>query len=235
MSKRHRIPREAQEDIWIQAYNEQEPDIWKIAEDEKFKQCLDRQSFNGKFYDPKKVISNYGRVWSLNVCRFIKQDRSISGYYRVPVSALGKTINPRNHLMIHQTVANYFCDKKAVEIYGEANVKAHHKYSHKKTHLFYKPEKGKYNKYWINYWGYIHWTVEDEHDRITRQQKAIPDPTKYPDRDPFVGMWTETKGLGSLSDLTDQEMNELENELKARGLTIDDIKIVNSKLHGHSV
>lgn len=219
-------------------FREQQSRFWKIAKDEEFRHCIDKESFHGEFYDPEKVISNYGRIWSLNTEDFIHsyQKEKPDGYFVIDVSAAGKRHNispksgkPRAKMFIHRAVANYFCDKTAVSIYGEDNVEAHHSYSHKKTLPFYKPERNKHNKYWINYWEYLHWTDKDQHSEITQDQKTIPD--KYP----FIKMWTETNGLGSLEDLPEKQLKELEAICKEKGISLDSVRMIEKKHVNHGI
>ena len=229
---------------WKKQFEEQKPKMWKVAKDEEFKHCIDKDSFNGKFYDPEKVISNYGRVWLLYSKRFKKNyDKSKDGYYRVDVSAKGKNIqksgkrtNPDNHMLIHRMVANYFCDKTAVEIYGEKNVEAHHKYSHSFTLPFYESQRGRYKKYWINYYKFIVWTQVDDHEDINKLQKRISSQLehvkdKLESNPPYPPMWIDTKGLSSKEELSPEELVEVVELAKQVGVSEDEIRIVDKKHH----
>lgn len=225
-------------------FEEQKAKFWKVAKDEEFKHCTDKDAFSGEFYDPEKVLSNYGRVWSLVSEKFIKtcKRQLPDGYYVTDVSASGqihninpRTKKPRTKMSIHRAVAYYFCDKKAVEIYGEKNVEAHHKASYTATLPFYDSQKGRYKKYWINNWKNLEWTVKDEHNRITQKQKTMMNQLRTVKEPPFPEMWTETKGLGTLDSLSPNEREELEAILKEKGMSINDIRVVNSELHNHGV
>lgn len=101
------------------------------------------------------------------------------GYYRVDVTSAGKRHNPSETMFVHRMVANYFCNKDAVKLYGEENVEAHHAKAFKRTIEIYEnqPEEGK--KFYINYWKYLEWTEKTEHDKIDNlQYRAIPKGTE---------------------------------------------------------
>lgn len=168
-------------DYWEHEFARQKSELWKIAEDEEFKHCMDKDSFRGIYYDPVKVISNYGRVWTLTTHSFMKPYRNrLRGYHRVDVTVAGKRHNPNKTMFVHGMVANYFCNKDAVKLYGEENVEAHHTKAFDRTIKIYErqPEDGK--KFYINCWKYLEWTEKKtEHKKITKLQYGnVPDETE---------------------------------------------------------
>lgn len=114
--------------FWTQEFTRQEEAIKALMlPGEKFVQCLDNESFNGKYYHPMWVATSFGRVYSLASKKFLaikpkavgarKKNGEYSGtsYYYIG----GK-------ISAHRLTANYFCDKRAIKKYGEAAVVVHH-------------------------------------------------------------------------------------------------------------
>ncbi len=91
-----------------------------LLEGEKIKQMTDKESFEGRYYYPAYAVTDKGRVWSIINHKWLApqavgNDRS---YWAVDLGTMVK---------VHVLVANYFCDKHAAELFGEANVQVHHK------------------------------------------------------------------------------------------------------------
>lgn len=91
-----------------------------LLEGEKIKQMTDKESFDGRYYYPAYAVTDKGRVWSIINSKWlipqaVGNDRS---YWAVDLGTMVK---------VHLLVANYFCDKHAVEVFGETNIQVHHK------------------------------------------------------------------------------------------------------------
>lgn len=113
---------------WKQEFTRQQGTIKALMlPGEKFVQCLDNKSFNGKYYHPMWVATSFGRVYSLASKKFLsikpkavgvrKKNGEYSGtsYYYIG----GK-------ICAHRLTANYFCDKRIIEKYGEDTIVVHH-------------------------------------------------------------------------------------------------------------
>lgn len=91
-----------------------------LLKGEKIKQMTDKESFKGNYYYPAYAVTDKGRVWSIINSKWlipqaVGNDRS---YWAVDLGTMVK---------VHLLVANYFCNKNAVELFGETNVQVHHK------------------------------------------------------------------------------------------------------------
>ena len=105
-------------------FNEQEERIREnMAEREEYAHCIDREYFGGSCYDPAKVVTSNGRVWSLRENDFIDETANTNdhGYRRVSVSGSASDINKMTYMSIHKLVANYFCDKRIIKIMEKVN------------------------------------------------------------------------------------------------------------------
>lgn len=109
---------------YISKFNEQESHIRKLLyEGEKIVHCTDDISFNGRFYKPNWVATSMGRVYSLfkrdwMIIKPWKNSKNKTPYYILS-----------NGMLAHALTANYFCNKKIIELYGEDAVEVHHKKS----------------------------------------------------------------------------------------------------------
>lgn len=114
---------------WMQKYKEQEERIKALLlEDEMAVQCLDEKSFCGKYYNPIWVATSKGRVYSLYTKNFLHIKPKEVGYRTKEGKYCGMPYYYIGGKMIaHGLTANYFCDKKVIEKYGEENVQVHHK------------------------------------------------------------------------------------------------------------
>ena len=108
---------------YIKKFSEQLPKI-ELLPDEVLIQCLDKESFNGKYYIPYWAISNKGRCWSIWKCGWL--NLSLWGnknrYWGLTYLRNGKM----THIKVSWLVANYFCDKTPIDLYGEDGVDVHH-------------------------------------------------------------------------------------------------------------
>lgn len=132
---------------WMDRFEDQRARIQAaLFDEEKMKQMLDEESFNGRFYNPMWVITSEARVWSLaknhNHGGFLLPKRSRQGRrnqdgeYPATRRWYEKNIWPEVvekfgtasmvQLYYHQMVANYFCDRTALDIFGESHCVAHH-------------------------------------------------------------------------------------------------------------
>lgn len=104
-------------------FNEQEQRIREKADGASYAHCIDRESFGGSCYDPTKVVTSNGRVWSLRSGDFLDEEAltNIHGYYRVAVSASASDYNHSQYMTIHKLVANYFCDKSLFDVMRKVN------------------------------------------------------------------------------------------------------------------
>lgn len=136
------------ESDWIAEFRRQERKIREAFPGEQFKQCLDKDSFNMRYYNPMWVVTDHGNVWSLWKERPLKayaeqqgvknkdgEYPSVKYYYRNSCrEAILKNGNQGMlRIFSHQLVANYFCDKTVINRYGEANVEVHHIFGYDET------------------------------------------------------------------------------------------------------
>jgi len=96
---------------------------------ERIVQCLDKESFGGKYYRPRWFVTSEGRVYSGYKGRWLEPycrktgvknkegKRTESRYYLTSV---------RGNVLVHLLVLNYFGDKTPVKLFGEKNVEGHH-------------------------------------------------------------------------------------------------------------
>lgn len=114
---------------------------------ESFCHCLDKESFSMRFYNPVWIVTSEARIYSLKCMKWLDpyQDKNGSGRKKSSGERIQKPYYLRNsnteamaknqvksaiRVQIHQLVANYFCDKAIVEIYGEDKCEVHHKKSY---------------------------------------------------------------------------------------------------------
>lgn len=119
---------------YIDMFKEQRADIEKeLYSGEKIKQCLDKESFGGKYYNPVWVVTDKGRIYSLAHKKWLKPSLVNVGKKRKDGSYPEKRYKVSNSagkvLYVHGLIANYFCDKTAVRKYGEKMVEVHHKHA----------------------------------------------------------------------------------------------------------
>lgn len=92
-----------------------------LLKGEKIEQMTDQKSFKGRYYYPAYAVTNKGRVWSIINHKWLAPQAVGTDRSYWAVDLLGTMVK------VHLLVANYFCDKYAVEVFGEANVQVHHK------------------------------------------------------------------------------------------------------------
>lgn len=102
-----------------------------LLQGEQIAHCIDSKSFGGKFYYPEFVVTNKGRVWSLNRSQWLSPQISAD----INKNKSYWSIDPKDEnrvtqtVYVHSLVCNYFrneSDKIAIEFFGEDNVQAHH-------------------------------------------------------------------------------------------------------------
>ena len=108
---------------------------------EEYKHCLDWDSWGGRYYCPCWVVTSEGRVWSLWFERFNTPyfersgNRNANGeyfqgkyYYQNGTEQILERFGIKRpaRCYVHCLVANYFCDKTAIELFGEEHCKVHH-------------------------------------------------------------------------------------------------------------
>lgn len=133
---------------WIAEFRRQERKIREAFPGEQFKQCLDKDSFNMRYYNPMWVVTDHGNIWSLWSERPLKVYRNKVGKknkvgeysvfkycYRNNWYESVQKNGAKDMLIIapHRLVANYFCDKTVIDLYGEANVEVHHIFGYDET------------------------------------------------------------------------------------------------------
>lgn len=150
-----------EEQKWVDFYNAEVKELLesqKKYDDEEFVQCLDYDSFNGTMYKPYWIISNHARCFSMAKVKmdFIEADQNSSdGRYSYK--------NGSKNVKVHKLVANYFCDKAAVEKHGEEHVDVDH------TPQFDRNKSNEEN----NYYKHLSWIYSKTHDElVTRLERG---------------------------------------------------------------
>lgn len=79
---------------------------------ESFIWCIDTDSYEGRYYFPVYVVSDFGRIWSLEEEDFISQTVKEDEYRQVVLAKAGDAykINPSRTAYVHRLIAHYFCD-----------------------------------------------------------------------------------------------------------------------------
>ena len=108
---------------------------------EEYRHCLDWDSWGGRYYCPCWVVTSEGRVWSLWDERFNAPHFERSGtrkangeysqgkyYYQNSNEQVLERIGKKRpaRCYVHCLVANYFCDKTPIQLFGEEHCKVHH-------------------------------------------------------------------------------------------------------------
>lgn len=132
------------EEQYITKYNDRRAEIEaQLHEGERIVQCLDKKSFNARYYNPCWLVTSEARIFSLyDMCwREPYQDKAGCGYrdaegiysqkpyYLYNTNKYAKEcagVDFDLKVYIHRIVANYFCDKNAIEQYGEHDCEVHH-------------------------------------------------------------------------------------------------------------
>lgn len=114
----------------VRKFNQLNTQKMELLPGEQIAHCIDSKSFGGSLYYPEYVVTNKGRVWTLNQNKWltpqISKDIDINNAYW--------SLNPKEKgitktVYIHCLVCNYFrneSDEIAIEFFGEKNVQAHH-------------------------------------------------------------------------------------------------------------
>lgn len=132
------------EQEYMEKYEENQKKILEqLQADEQIKHCLDKTSFNARFYNPCWLVTSEARIFSLHTMDWLDpyQDKDGCGCKNAAGEYLQKPYFLRSsneyammccnvksglRIYIHQLVANYFCDKTVVKEYGEENCEVHH-------------------------------------------------------------------------------------------------------------
>lgn len=132
------------EEQYITKYDNRRAEIEaQLHEGERIVHCLDKESFNARYYNPCWLVTSEARIFSLyDMCwREPYQDeagcghRDAEGNYSQRPYYLYNTnnyamecagIDSNLKIYIHRLIANYFCDKKVIEQHGEDNCEVHH-------------------------------------------------------------------------------------------------------------
>lgn len=85
-----------------------------LEPNEKIAHCTDSDSFKGAFYRPEWIATSHARVWSLRYKKWLRPQMRTPNKFSYA------------NILVSRLVANYFCDKKVVEMFGEENVEVHH-------------------------------------------------------------------------------------------------------------
>lgn len=134
---------------WIDRFEDQKELIKEnLLPSEEIKQCLDTESFNGRYYNPIWVVTSEARIWSLDKCGWYGQHTTKQGrpnakgeYIQVQryhaKNAWEETVKRAGtkdqvQVYYHQIVANYFCDKTAIKLFGEDGCVPHHLFGYYK-------------------------------------------------------------------------------------------------------
>ena len=182
------------EEYWIEKFHEQESAIKEklenLAAEERasgfrgnvevssYKQCLDKESFDMRFYNPAWVVCSEGYVWSLHYKRLIgfiheegftnqqgnysQSKWKVHNSYTETRMHLGKKSG--SDIPVHQLVANYYCDKLAVRMFGEKNCVVHHILGYKY-----------FNDYrWMNRAAHLQYISIRDHELLNAIQRGIP-------------------------------------------------------------
>ena len=115
---------------YLKKYEEQKDRIEEqLVVGEEMKHCLDKKSFGGKYYNPCWVVTSKGRIYSLYKKAWMNPWLDSIGKRKKDGSYPEKRycLKGDRKVWVHLLVANYFCDKAAVELYGEKNVDVHHR------------------------------------------------------------------------------------------------------------
>lgn len=96
-----------------------------LIENEEIVHCLDKESFNGRYYFPKWAVTNMGRVYSLAVRKWCKAYLGDEGH-KNNENKYSQATYRVNKTKVHLLVANYFCDKTPIQLYGEKGIEVHH-------------------------------------------------------------------------------------------------------------
>ena len=168
---------------WITRLEEQKESIQQeLFEGETIKHCLDTESFDGAFYNPQWVITSEARVWSLarnnnhggwNTPYPNDNDRRwyMKNDWHETKDRLG--LNSEKRVFYHQAVANYFCDKKAIELFGEENCIPHHLFRYHHLLDDHIVQTRQEDCTWNNRAKHLRWVTKYDHAVLNYIQDAL--------------------------------------------------------------
>lgn len=174
IEKMENMDLDSKEDEYIEKFKQQQEKISeeKLDEGEIFKHCIDK-SYDFKFYDYKKAISNYGRVWSIErtgkILNLTNTRQYNKGYWKIDRSKDSQKLNKHNkgHFLVAHLVAYYFLNGQEVyENFEIDDLKVHHIHNNKTNIEKYGNSK------FINYYTNLQYVTEDEHKKLSAIEKA---------------------------------------------------------------
>ena len=120
--------RKKTEQEWIAEFEKQKSYIETLLySEEEIKQCLDKDSFDGRYYNPAWVATSKGRVYSLWKKDWLSIRKKEGGGRNENGEYTGtKYFYVGGKVSAHGLTCNYFGDKKPIEVFGEKNVEVHH-------------------------------------------------------------------------------------------------------------
>ncbi len=175
---------ESKKEEWIKRFEDQKERIQKeLFDGETMQQCLNTKSFNGRFYNPMWVITSEARIWSLaknkNHGDWLSPKRSNQGkrnadggytatrrwYEKNNWEETVRRFNKPEMVQVyyHQIVANYFCDKTAIDIFGEDNCVSHHIFGYKRLFDNGMVQDKQTDCTWNNRAKHLRWTLKKDH------------------------------------------------------------------------
>lgn len=178
---------------WVDRFEDQRERIQKVLFDgETIKQMLDEDSFGGRFYNPMWVITSEARIWSLAknnnrggllIPKSSPQGRkNRNGEYPATRRWYEKNIWPEvlerlgikamANLYYHQMVANYFCDKKAIELFREENCVPHHIFRYHELYNEGIVDSKQKDCTWNNRANHLKWVRRADHAVLSFIQRS---------------------------------------------------------------
>ena len=166
---------------WIARFEEQKNRIQRdLAMGETIEHCLDTEHFGGRYYNPEWVITSEARIWSLAKNRNVggwntpyPHERTRRWYASNDWHETKERLGLENiKTYYHQIVANYFCDRKALDLFGEENCVPHHVFGY--VHLFDQSVVQTRQECctWNNRSKHLKWTTKGDHAVLNYLQDA---------------------------------------------------------------
>lgn len=166
---------------WIARFEEQRDRIQReLIMGEEIAHCLDAEHFGGRYYNPEWVITSEARLWSLGKNRNAggwntpyPHERTRRWYTSSDWHETKERLGLENiKIYYHQIVANYFCNRKPIELFGEENCVPHHVFGY--IHLF---DQGVVQTRqecctWNNRAKHLKWTTSGDHAVLNYLQDA---------------------------------------------------------------
>lgn len=166
------------EAYWVRKFQEQEELIRHNLPNENYKHCLDKDHFGMRYYNPIWVVTNEAHVWSLQYKRLLSPNQDMGGtrskdgeysqsryYFKNSCPDAVKKVGVKKEIkvFVHQLVANYFCDRMPVNLYGEDACVVHHIFGY---------DEGA-DCTWLNRANHIQYVRKIEHKLLNALQNGI--------------------------------------------------------------